>query len=256
MTGAGDRTLIEYVRTVLTTPSPLERYELSPTRRAVNGDVVLLELGPAGERRRHVIALGAVTAEETFARAAAFYGDERVDSVELVKESAVALEADMLQRGWQMTEEEPALVLPGVPDMLPAPPHGLTVRRVDDDAGLEDFWRVSRTGRRYVPSVEAARDPEVALLVGYVGTEAVATARVSGHGEVSDLMGVVTLPAFRRRGYGLAMTWAAVGAARDMACGAYLLTATELGYPVYVKMGFVRVCTLRTYQPGEVAGGT
>jgi predicted GNAT family acetyltransferase len=102
-----------------------------------------------------------------------------------------------------------------------------------------------------VPSAEAARDPRVAVLVGYLDGEAVATSRVSRHGDVADIMGVVTRPEHRRRGYGTAMTWAAVAAARAMGCGAFVLGASEMGYPVYVKMGFAPVCTMRTYEPGD-----
>jgi GNAT superfamily N-acetyltransferase len=71
--------------------------------------------------------------------------------------------------------------------------------------------------------------------------------------QVADLMGVVTRPARRRRGYGTAMTWAAVSAAQGMGCRAFVLTATDMGYPVYVKMGFAPVCTLRTYEPSEAS---
>ena len=240
---------MRHLRTVLTTPSPLERYQVPRTRRAVEGDVVLLEVGPEDARHHHVIVLGGVAPEEVFARARAFYGRERVDSVELVAEHAAAVEVELRRRGWRVTEEEPALVMEHAPATLPAPPAELTVRRVEDEAGLEDFFAISRSGRRHVPSAEAARDPHVAVLVGYVDGEAVATARVSGHGDVADLMGVGTRPERRRRGYGTAMTWAAVGAAREMGCSAFLLTATEMGYPVYVRMGFVPVYTMRTYEP-------
>jgi ribosomal protein S18 acetylase RimI-like enzyme len=239
------------LRTVLTTPSPLDRYQASGTRRSVEGDVVLLEAGPQDARRRHVIVLGPVAPEALFARARAFYGGERVDGVELAAEYAMAVEAELVRRGWRVTEEEPALVMEGAPAALPAAPPELTVRRVGDEAGLEDFFAVSRGGRRWVPSAEAACDPRVAVLVGYLDGEAVATARVSGHGAVADIMGVETRPEHRRRGYGTAMTWAAVGAARGMGCGAFLLTATEMGFPVYVRMGFSQVCTLRTYEPIE-----
>ena len=61
-----------------------------------------------------------------------------------------------------------------------------------------------------MPSVDAARDLCVAALVGYVDGSA-------------------------------------VGAGREAGCTAFFLTATELGYPVYVKMGFVPICTMRTY---------
>jgi hypothetical protein len=36
-----------------------------------------------------------------------------------------------------------------------------------------------------------------------------------------------------------------------MGCGAFVLGASEMGYPVYVKMGFAPVCTMRTYEPGD-----
>jgi GNAT superfamily N-acetyltransferase len=247
--GRGEQSAMRYVRAVLTTPSPLDRYQESGTRRTVAGDVVLLESGPPDSRHRHAFVLGAVAPEGLFAPARAFYGDERVDSVELAAEYAAPVEAELIRRSWRVTEEEPALVMDRAPATLPAPPAGLTVRRVDDEAGLEDFYAVDNVKKRWVPSAEAARDPRVAVLVGYLDGEAVATARVSAHGDVADIMGVVTRPEHRRRGYGTAMTWAAVGAARGMGCGAFVLTATEMGYPVYAKMGFSPVCTLRTYEP-------
>jgi hypothetical protein len=33
------------------------------------------------------------------------------------------------------------------------------------------------------------------------------------------------------------------------------LTASAMGYPVYVAMGFVPVCTIRTYLPPSAAPG-
>src|SRR5262245_1123459 len=121
---------MRYLRAVLTTPSPLERYQASATRRRVEGEVVLLETGTAATRRRHAIGLCALAPEAFFARARAFYGDERVDSVELAIEHAVAVEVEMVRRGWRVAEEEPALVMAEAPARLPAPPVGLTVRRV------------------------------------------------------------------------------------------------------------------------------
>ena len=246
---SGAPSLVRYLHTVLKTPSPLARYRASETRQAVEGDLVLLEVGPAEARHRLVMALGPVAPETLFTRARAFFGGERFDSVELAVECAPEVEAELRRRGWRLAKEEPALVMEAGPARLPPPPAELMVRRARDEVALEDFYAVSPAGRRHVPSAEAVRDPNVAVLVGYVAGEAVATSRVSGHGEVADIMGVVTHVAHRRRGYGTAMTWAAVGAAREMGCSAYLLTATEMGYPVYVKMGFTPFCTLRSYEP-------
>jgi GNAT superfamily N-acetyltransferase len=244
---------MRHLRTVLMTESPLARYQSAATRRVVDRDVVLMETGVAEGCQRHALVLGEVAPVEFFGQVLASFGDGRVDGVELASEHASALEAELLRRGWRLTEEEPALVLDRVPEPLPAPPAELEIRRALDETGLEDFYAISRTGRQWVPSVESIRDPRVAVLVGYVDGQAVATARVSGHGAVTDVMGVVTRPEYRRRGYGTAMTWAAVAAGRAMGSQAFLLTASEMGYPVYVKMGFVPVCTMRTYEPPSSA---
>jgi GNAT superfamily N-acetyltransferase len=249
MTATDDRTGLRYLRTVVTTPSPLDRYQPSAARRLVDGDLVLLETGPEDARHRHAIVLGPVAPAELFARARAFYGDERLDSAELAVEYAAAVEAELLRRRWRIEEEEPALVMDDAPAKLPPPPAALTIRRVLDEAGLEEFYAVDPGKKRWVPSAEAARDPNVAVLVAYLDERPVATSRVSGLGDVADIMGVVTRPEHRRRGFGTAMTWAAIAAARAIGCRAFLLTASEMGYPVYVKMGFSRVCTLRSYEP-------
>jgi len=62
-------------------------------------------------------------------------------------------------------------------------------------------------------------------------------------------MGVVTHPDWRRRGFDTAMTWAALDRAVTMDARTFILTATQLGYPVYRRMGFLPVCTLRSFEP-------
>jgi hypothetical protein len=51
------------------------------------------------------------------------------------------------------------------------------------------------------------------------------------------------------------MTWAvlAEGAQRD--CISALLTATTIGLPIYVRMGFEPVTVYRTYLPGDPSRG-
>ena len=248
-----------HLRTVLGTASPLAPYQPHPTERRVEGDLILLATGPSDARHHHAIVLGPVSPETLFTRARTFYSADRIDSVELAAPHPAAptshaalaapVEDHLRSLAWQLAEEEPALVLDPLPDTLPAPPPDLTIRRATDQATLDHFYAISGPGHRHVPSVAAARDPNVAVLVGYVAGQPVATSRVSGHGDVADLMGVVTHPDFRRRGYGTALTWAAIAAARTMGARSALLTATPLGYPVYLKMGFTPICTMRTYEP-------
>ena len=253
-----------YMHRVLLGPSALGPFQPHPPRRAVDGGVILLAGEPPGPEFRHVLVIGPEPAERVFALAAEFFGSPAAPgepqgfTVELEVESAPAVDAALRARGWQLVEEEPALVLAPVPEVVPSPPPGLDVRRVADEEGLAHARALSHHGARQIPSLAAATAPGVALFVGYVHGRPVATSRVVCYGDarttpgkVADVTGVVTAPEHRRRGYGTALTWATVAEAAALGCAAVVLTATAMGYPVYSKMGFVPVSTYRTYAPPE-----
>jgi ribosomal protein S18 acetylase RimI-like enzyme len=230
-------------------PSPLAKYRPAPGRHAVHGDVALTAAGLPGPDFNYVAVVGPTPPVRVFALADAFYGDPQGYSVVVEVEAARPLDEELQTRGWRLDEEEPALALASLTAAPPPPPDGLAIRPVTDEAGLEDFLAVSETGRRHVPSLAAALDPDVGIFVGYRDGRAVATSRLSRLGDVAEIMGVVTDPAHRRRGYGTALTWAAVAEAAARGCRAVTLTASEMGYPVYICMGFMPVCTFRTYLP-------
>jgi len=215
----------------------------------VEEDLILLA-PVGGPTRCDAIALGDVPIGYLRDLIAARVPDATIASVELLVERAPALERALLGDGWRLAEtEEQAMVLLDIPAESPPPPSELTVRRAMDEVSLADFWAVEEARPRHVPSAAAARDPEIAVLVGYCGGRPVATGRVSGHGSVADLMGIRTLPDLRGRGFGTAMTWAALAAARAMGCGAAVLAATAMGRPLYSRLGFHAIGTLRTYVP-------
>ncbi|HET8627501.1 MAG TPA: GNAT family N-acetyltransferase [Thermomicrobiales bacterium] len=241
------------VRAAALVPSPLAKYRPEPGRHEVHGDVALTAAGLPGPDFNYVAVVGPTPPARVFALADAFYGDPHGYSVVVEVEAARPLDDELRARGWRLDEEEPALALAALPAAPPPPPDGLAIRQVTDEAGLEDFLAVSETGRRHVPSLVAALDPDVGLFVGYVDGRAVATSRLSRLGDVAEIMGVVADPAYRRRGYGTALTWAAVAGAAARGCRAVTLTASPLGYPVYVRMGFAPVCTFRTYLPPEAS---
>jgi GNAT superfamily N-acetyltransferase len=164
---------------------------------------------------------------------------------------APGVEDALERRGWHLDAEEPALVLCPLPAEFPPPPAALTIRTVIDASGLDIFRSVSATPSVFLPSLAAALDPAVALLVGYDAGGPVATARVTQLASITDITGVVTVPAARRRGYGTALTWAAVAEGRTRGGTAAMLTATALGYPVYVRMGFRPAGVYRTYLPPD-----
>ncbi len=242
-------TLRSIVRAPLLIPSPLERYRPEPGRHAIHDDLALTAGGRPGPDFNSAFVFGPVPPERVFALADAFF-DATGYAIVVESGSAQPVEEAIRAQGWRLDEEEPALALAPVPTS-PPPPTGLTIRLVTTEAEFADFMAVSRTAHRWIPSLDAARDPAVALFIGYAGNAAVATSRIARHGDVGDITGVVTLPAHRRRGFGAAMTWAAIAEGARRGCTAMTLTATEMGYPVYVRMGFAPVCVYRTYLPPE-----
>ncbi|MGI8690241.1 MAG: GNAT family N-acetyltransferase [Thermomicrobiales bacterium] len=236
------------VRTPLRVPSPLQRYRPDPGRHAIYDDnLVLTAGGGPGPDFNGAFVLGPMPPERFFALADEFF-DAADYAIIVESDTAQPVEDAIRARGWQLDEEEPALALAPIP-APPPPPTGLTIRPVTTDAELADFMTVSGTGHRWIPSLDAALDPAVALFVGYVGDEPIATSRIARHSDVGDINGVVTAPAQRQRGFGTAMTWAAITEGARRGCMAMTLTATAMGYPVYLRMGFVPVCLYRTYVP-------
>jgi GNAT superfamily N-acetyltransferase len=171
-------------------------------------------------------------------------------------------------RGWQLEHDEPGMVLPAIPEPPPPPP-GLEIRRVTNQATLEDFWGedepvhpappdetelpVNLT-RYFNPSLACALDPDIALFVGYADGRPVASAGLYRVDDIAEIGAVWTAPAYRRRGFGAALTWAALAEGKARGCVTAALRATEMGYPVYLRVGFVTVCRLRVYAPAPLPG--
>jgi GNAT superfamily N-acetyltransferase len=80
--------------------------------------------------------------------------------------------------------------------------------------------------------------PGAALCVGDVAGSPVATALLLATGRVAGIFWVATLEGQRRKGYGEALTFAAVEAGREFDCTLASLQASEMGLPVYARMGF------------------
>lgn len=238
------------VRAPLYVSSPIQKYMPNPGSHLVDGGLILIDGGVPDLDYRCAAVVDELPVEDVLSRAATFFGGGPF-SIMVEAESAPVLAAELLARGWQLDEEEPALALVPIPspDTYPETPSELTIELVSTEAQLADFRAITRTPPARIPSLQAATDAAVALLVGYVSDAPVATARLTCCGPVAEILGVVTLPDRRRRGYGAALTWAAIDASLERGCAAATLTATEMGFPLYRRMGFVPVCTYRTYLP-------
>ena len=78
----------------------------------------------------------------------------------------------------------------------------------------------------------------IAVLVGRVDGEPVSCSLLSVTGSIAGVYNVATPQRFRGRGYGEALTWAAISEGARRGCTAAVLQASEAGYPIYKRMGF------------------
>jgi GNAT superfamily N-acetyltransferase len=233
------------VRIAVTTPPPMQRYHARQSRVEAHDGFTMLDLGGPGHSVNYLTLYREPDPEALVAAARAFFGDAGF-AIAVESDTAPAFEERLKTHDWVIDEEEPSMLLQPIP-ATPESPAGLDIHHVSTESELDDFLHITKTGRRWIPSLEAATDPNVALFVGYVDGTPVATSRINIMGDVGDINGVETLPTYRRRGIGTALTWAAVAAGKERGCTAITLSASPMGYPVYLKMGFEPICVYRTY---------
>lgn len=237
-------------------PPPPFKYGPAPTRHRIHPGLLLLASGPDGGAGEHAALLfKPITLVQFFGWTTAFFGTEHPFSVTVEVGIADPIEAAIQHQGWRLAEEEPALVLARIPSTFPAAPPELAIVRVQDEPALAAFRSITRMPPAIIPSLVAATDPDVALLVGYLDGEPVTTGRLNCLGTVAEVNSVTTKPGHERRGYGTAMTWAVLAEGAERGCVSAILTATTMGYPVYVRMGFEPVAAYRTYLPGIPSRG-
>ena len=148
-----------------------------------------------------------------------------------------------------LTERQiiPGMILPSIPIRPPPPPPELRIRRATTPALWETMIRVGLEGLTGVaPEDPLSRFPfELSSTargyVGFIGKVPVTTSLQVSYRGVSGVYLVATLPTYRGRGLGAAMTWRAVVDGRKDACRVGFLQASEMGYPVYSKMGFRKI---------------
>ena len=171
-----------------------------------------------------------------------------------------ALEAVLPAAGFTLDIDLPVMVLEARPAAVPAPA-GAQVRRVADEAAVEDFRIADREGfgeddpgRAAVDS--AFRDPgsllhpAVAGFVAYVDGVPAAAAMSFTAGDVTRVGWVGTVPAFRRRGLGTTVTRAAVLAGFDAGASLAALESSPAGVSIYRSMGFRTITHYRVWSIG------
>ena len=160
----------------------------------------------------------------------------------------------LLRHGFERISETAAMALDlaALPATFDTPP-GLAIEPVTDLDAARAFVSVIMSDRadaaprlhggaaglriRHIHE-RLAEDPFPMRFVGWLDGEPVATSRLSIVGGAAGLYGVVTVPSARGRGFGRALTLTALDAGRRLGLRIATLQATELGLPIYRRLGF------------------
>jgi GNAT superfamily N-acetyltransferase len=155
-----------------------------------------------------------------------------------------------------------AVELGSLPETVPFPAD-VQIRPVEDAAAIKTWTRTFIEGYGLPPDWEGPCGDMMlasmqASMVSYqaaVDGQPVATAGVFYAAGVACIINVATLNAWRGKGIGAAVTLKALLDARSAGYRVGVLQASDLGYPVYQRLGFKEVCRMDHYhwQDGEKA---
>ena len=155
--------------------------------------------------------------------------------------------------GLPFRDTVPGMVMADV-SRAPEPPSGLEIRPARDRATLDDHLAVLSAS--FGMPVELARQLltervlsliDAELYVGYVEGAPVASSALIASDGVAGVWNVGCVPSHRKRGLGEAMTWHAVRRGAETGCVMANLQASEMGQPIYARMGFEVVAGYRTF---------
>ena len=152
------------------------------------------------------------------------------------------LVAAAVRAGYQHWWTEPALLMHPIPEQF-SQPRGFDARLVRTQEDADAYSRLDSEEHddqafQALMAETAMAMPGCRLLIGTSAGMPVARSMAVTTGTMVGVHNVYVPPSLRGRGYGAAITAAAVSAGRDCGATAACLEATQLGMPVYVKMGF------------------
>ena len=251
--GAGDENLAATLRLYAST-APDAAWE-------DDGGLVLVSISRTWPGPYHNAALrldASLDPDEVLGRAEAFFGDRCPGyCVWIAAHRDTDLERAALGAGYA------SISATGAPRLAldhrlgdRAPPDGIVLAEVVDDAGRLDFLEVTveayadsflprDAAEAQLATLEAVRGPAVRAVVARDAGRPVAAAMSVVSDRVAGIQMVGTVPDARQRGLGELCTRWAVAAGFELGAEAIVLEASETGEPLYLRMGFVEVSRYR-----------
>ena len=139
----------------------------------------------------------------------------------------------------------PAMGLEPIPAPS-TPPAELSIEIATTESSLRDHASMLRDGfgmpQEFVDRLVQPGlldDSSIAVFVGRVDETPVSCSLLATSASTAGVYNVATPAEFRGKGYGEALTWAAVAEGARRGCTNATLQASDSGYPVYRRMGFV-----------------
>lgn len=188
------------------------------------------------------------------ARAAAFFDERSLPFVVRIREGVdIAAERACEAHGLPFSDMVPGLVQAPIAG-APLPLAHLEVRAAANDADMQDHRKVMSAsfGFPILMAVNLLRTQLIdaagcEFYVGYLDGKAVASSALMASDGVAGVYNVGCVPDARKQGLGEAMTWHAVRRGRELGCDVASLQASEMGRPIYERMGFRLVAPYRTF---------
>jgi len=146
--------------------------------------------------------------------------------------------------------------LAALPESLPASP-GMAIVAVEDRATFQSWTHVMRIGFGTPEAAEPdllevfaaiGSGPQIRTYLALMDGQPVATSQLLLAAGVAGIYQVTCLPQARGRGIGTAVTLAALLEARRRGYATAILQASDLGYPVYRRLGFRDYGRLNEYR--------
>ena len=140
---------------------------------------------------------------------------------------------------------------------------GLEIRRVRDATGVDAHRQVVTGGFGSDPAVALGTAcpglldrSDCAVYVGYADGRPVVSGLGWRTGRTIGVYSIATVPSARRRGYGAAMTARVVTDGVAEGCDVAALQASEMGRPIYERLGFRTVVSYAAYADSAGAGSS